>query len=67
VEAREEIGVLLLLHDLLELERKPANSDLSRISSIDWTKLLLASGFMIQNILQATSKGETTVVFKYPP
>jgi hypothetical protein len=34
VEARDEIGVLLLLYDLLELERKLA-SDFSRIKLQD--------------------------------
>jgi hypothetical protein len=29
MEARDEVGVLLLLYDLLELERKPINGDLT--------------------------------------
>jgi hypothetical protein len=45
MEARDEIGVLLLLHDLLELERKPSNGDLARKSYMDRANNLLASDF----------------------
>ena len=70
MEARDEISFLFLLHDLLKLERKPTNSDLTQFERRDKTKLLLASDFIrihLQNILRATSKGEMTVVSKYPP
>ena len=63
MEARDKVGILLLLHDLLELERKPTNSDLTEFEPIDYTKLLLARDFSrikLQDILVAMSSGETT-------